>query len=242
MSLDLGAVGAEVINWTGHIINLPFQGFFWAVDKVRDYPLERHRQYSADFPTFVNVAQSIFSAFAVYHQDMLSKTTEWSDDIRRATQRITKIPLYPITFSRIGVALRDAICEKLIGNIAKAISFIFLQFVHLVPYFFIGAIFTAVHIVYSASPVLFLTTLAGSILTIQILLIYRLIKTIELSNQILDEKLDQVNNVQVIMRKTGREAMKGLQWFVKMVFPKRVIPKAFDSPIIIDCESKGKKA
>lgn len=219
MSFDIGGAGADIITGAGHVINLPFQGFFWVVDKIRDLPLER-RRYSSDVPTLVSMAERIFNAFVVYHKDMLAKTTNWSDDVKEATQRIAKIPFYPLTFCRIGIAFRDAFCEKALGNVAKAISFVFLQIAHAMPYLFIGAIFTAVNLAYRTSPVLLLTTMAGSFLMIQIYLIYRLVKEIELSNKILDEKLDQVNNIYAIIKKTGRGAMEGLQWMVAKVFPK----------------------
>lgn len=218
ISESISETGAHFITEFGNVITFPFQALDWLINKVKEVPdVQRHR---IDVPTIIDIAYRIYSAFALYHRRILIHSSHWSDDVKKASTICTKTFFYPISFCRIGQAIQDTICEKILGNIAKAVSFIAFQVFHSIPYLLISCVVASATLLYNVTPIVPLTILNATI----VYFLYRLVKEIELSNQILEEKLDQVNNGVVILKQTAKAVfqlmIQTLEWSISWV-PKR---------------------
>ena len=208
--LDQQAANAFTI--LGNVVSFPFQTMGFIVDKVDQLlpDVVEKRHYKTDVPALIDVARRVFYAFYDYHTKILKNTKEWSNDVERCTEKFVRKILFPFSICRFGRAIQTTIAKDVLGNIAKAISWVVLQLFHLTPYFLMISSSTGIsYILNIAIPLPFLAASAVTILSLQAYFIYSLVKEIELSNKILEEKLDQVTNF-VGVAKQNIKVMKGI--------------------------------
>jgi len=173
---DIGSVFTQFLDVPGKII-----------DRFQDLPTEDNRTYHNDLPQLVEIAQRVWSAVRIYHQNILASSSKWSDDIKFATEACVKVILYPLSWTVAGDAIRELIAKDVLGNIMKAVSFIFFQVFHLVPYFMMVTGFKMINMVYVRYPVALLTSIMGSMLFLQLYFLYRLGKEVEVTNKNMDK-------------------------------------------------------
>ena len=219
---------AEIATGVGNIVTFPFQKIAEVINQLQQLPVEEKKRYETGLPTLADIAK----AFTTYHKQIFRSSSQWSEEVKNATERFTRFILYPLSIFHIGESFRTTISQKIVGNIAKAISFVVFQAFHLIPWLLLVSAFEGIHFLYIIAPVQLLTALAGT----SLFLFYRLVKEIEISNKILEEKLDQVNNGVAWLKATAHSvksaAMGSLRWCASWV-PRRVITY---------CGSKDKKA
>ncbi|MDN3506344.1 MAG: hypothetical protein P0S96_03845 [Simkaniaceae bacterium] len=175
----------EIVHDLGSIFTLPFEVAGRVIDRLQELPTVDKRTYRNDLPQLVEIAQRVFNAVRHYHQSILAGSSKWSDDIKFATEACIKIVLHPLSFTVAGNAIRNLIAKDILGNIMKAVSFIFFQIFHLVPYFIMVTGFKMINMVYVRYPVALLTGIMGSMLFLQLYFLYRLGKEVEITNKIM---------------------------------------------------------
>lgn len=180
----------EVVTDLGGIFTLPFEIAGRVIDNLKHLPTEDKRTYHNDLPQLVEIAQRVWSAFRIYHQNVLASSSKWSDDIKFATESCVKVILYPLSLTVAGDAIRKLIANDILGNIMKAVSFVFFQVFHLVPYFLMVTGFKMINMVYIRYPVALLTGIMGSMLFLQLYFLYRLGKEVEITNKIMTRGVD----------------------------------------------------
>lgn len=224
--MGIDAVGSHLIKGMGQIIDLPFKAFDWTIDHVRDWPQRPQKEYLNKLPTLHQIAERVTTGFMNYHQEILRHTSDWSHDVRKTAEKMAKYPFCVISFCKIGRALRDAICEKVIGNVAKTIAFLSFQIFHIIPYFLIISALMSVHFAYKRAPVFFLTCLMGATLATQLYFTYQLVQIGEYSMDMVNKSLDQ-NNLVSLAKKTAQAAMEGFKEIVDKYIPRQVAMKAW---------------
>jgi hypothetical protein len=158
------------------------------IDQFQHLPNNR-RVYRNDLPRLVDVAQRVFGAFQDYHITILAETSKRSNDVKKATERCVSVLLYPLSITAAGDAVRSLIAKDVLGNVMKAVSFVFFQVFHLVPYFLLVTGFKVINMVYIRYPVALLTGIMGSMLFLQLYFLYRLGKEVEITNKIMADGL-----------------------------------------------------
>lgn len=181
-----GSLVTDVTSPFTQFLELP--GKF--IDLFKDYPTVDRRTYRNDLPRPVEIAQRVFNAVRHYHQSILAASSVWSDDIKFSTETCVKVVLYPLSLTLTGKAISNLIAKDILGNIMKAVSFIFFQIFHLVPYFLMVTGFKMINMVYVRYPVALLTGIMGSMLFLQLYFLFRLGKEVEVSNKILARGVD----------------------------------------------------
>lgn len=193
----------EVVTDIGGIFTLPFEIAGRVIDNLKHLPTEDNRTYHNDLPQLVEIAQRVWSAVRIYHQNILASSSKWSDDIKFATEACVKVILYPLSWTVAGDAIRELIAKDVLGNIMKAVSFVFFQVFHLVPYFLMVTGFKMINMVYIRYPVALLTSIMGSMLFLQLYFLYRLGKEVEVTNKIM------ASGVALAEKRTSLEGLKG---------------------------------
>ncbi|NGX47830.1 MAG: hypothetical protein K1000chlam3_01215 [Chlamydiae bacterium] len=219
---------AEIATGVGNIVSWPMQKVAEVIDKLQQLPIEEKNRFDTGLPTLADIA----GAFTTYHKQIFISSSQWSDEVKNATERFTRYILYPLSIFHIGESFRTTISEKIVGNIAKAVAFAAFQIFHLIPWLLIVAAFEGIHFLYIVAPIEILTAFAGTAL----FMFYRLVKEIEKAAKILEEDFNLATNLEVWWKNKKRNikniALAPLRWCASWV-PRRVITY---------CGSKDKKA
>ncbi|NGX39096.1 MAG: hypothetical protein KR126chlam1_00416 [Chlamydiae bacterium] len=154
----------------------------------------------------------IVSGLYYNHTLFIKKSSEWSGHIEKGTEVAIKWVLTPVTFCHLGETLQKHISQKL-ANLIRLVTFLALQILHILPYLLGSGLFSTMSYLFYTSPEALIAFIAGSILIIQTLLIYKLIEgvrrtniNIETSNEILEHSAITFERTQEMLTENVEKA------------------------------------
>ncbi len=171
----------------------PLHYFNLFIDMMRNLPVEERKHIVTEIPNPLDIAETAFVAISEYHMKIAKYGSEWSMEVKINSENLIKPLFYPIAFCFAGRAIGDFICQDLFGNLMRTTAFIAFQFFHVIPYALGAAAISGTLYLYQTAPVTLLTTISGNLLALQVYYIFRLVKEIEVTNQILDQRLDEIS-------------------------------------------------
>lgn len=192
---------ASINGMIGHLN--PLHYFDLLIDTMRNLPVEERKHINTTVPDPLDFVQIALKAIRDYHIRTLKFGSEASDDLKIACAEYLK-PLFPS--SCCFIINGDSIRVGLFGNSVKVIAFIAIQIFHAIPYILSAALITGTVFLYQTAPITLGAGVAGSLLAIQVYYIFRLVKEIEVTNQILDQRLDEISrrfDVVLLIKNTG---------------------------------------
>ena len=207
---------AKTVATAGHYISLPFQVTGWIFDKLKNP--DSAEQPSNPSQIFA-IGKKALEYIANYHKDALQSSLEWADGVKYGTVTVVDLALYPLKFSKIGQSIRCTLSEKVMGNIARTLAFCAFQFFHILPYIIPLMLTSGILFLYYKATVGMITILAGSILVVQIFLIWQMVAAVQETNRILEKNTEVFYSAQNL----GARILKGAAWASTCWIPQRVI-------------------
>lgn len=172
-------------------------------------------KYKNEVPTLFDMAQNALNIFRNYHLRIVKSTSEWSENAKYLVAKPISWCFAPIAFSHIGKVIRDTICEKVIGNVIKAITFVAMQILHLFPYAVLSSGATEIYLLYQVAPKAFISVMQLTFEGLLVYFIYRIAKEIEVSNKILNDNLTLSTlrtKFSMMINKVGNTIKRPINW------------------------------
>ncbi|NGX38579.1 MAG: hypothetical protein K1000chlam2_01753 [Chlamydiae bacterium] len=211
---------SETVDQAGHYFSLPFQIMGWGLDKLKN-PVSTEQQQPSKTSQIIVIGKKTLEHVRNYHNDIFQSSLDWADSVKNGTVTVVELTLYPLKFSKIGLSIRRTLSEKIMGNITRTLAFCAFQFFHILPYVFPVALTAGTLFLYYKATVGMITILAGSILIVQIFLIWQLVVVAKETNKILERNTEVFHSVQTL----GARILKGIRWTSTCWIPQRAIDR-----------------
>ena len=187
---ELDHNGAQAILTVSEAVS-SYNPLNWVIEKLQNLPIEEKKELDDQIPSPFDWIKNGVAAFGQYHGRVLKKTSHWSHEVKKVVNWTSTQILYPLSFCKIGRAIQHSLSYDILGSIAQSIAFCALQIFHLIPYIIVGFLTAGTVSLYQTNPDALAAILLGGMLTTNLWFIYRLVKTVDTTNKIFEQKADE---------------------------------------------------
>lgn len=187
MKYSLKPIGASAVDthegadYVLHVVTAPFTALSWVIDRLKhldERPVEATPDGRIDLR---GLSSKFYSSVLLFHTRVLKYGSQWSELAENGVNYLLSKSLSPLCFCRVGRSIQTNISKGL-ANLTRVVTFSAIQVFHIAPYLFAAGLLGGSILLFYSSPAALITCFVGTILLIQVLLIYQLIETVRWTN------------------------------------------------------------